>query len=369
MLLNEIAQHRLFNQQIAETKFTTAAKMISWMCAIQAQEYSQTKWSLGLRLSNLKDNDIEKDFTNGKILRTHLLRPTWHFVTAKDIRWLLMLTGPRVTAANMHMYRKLELDAKIFNRCNNIIVNTLQGGRQLTRNMLNNEFKKYKITATDIRLSCIMMNAELQGIICSGAREGNQFTYALLEERVPATVVKNKDEALAELTKRYFRSRGPATIKDYSIWSGLTVSDCRNGIEMVRSYFVREKLNNEEYFFAPVALNKISHDMHLLPIYDEYIMGYKNRSAILEFKNSFKKAPVFHFDNMIIFEGQVIGTWRRTIHQKHIDLEYNFFKTLSKVEFALFKNASIAFERFTGLEVILKEVKKPSTLSRIGFSK
>ncbi|MES2284765.1 MAG: winged helix DNA-binding domain-containing protein [Bacteroidota bacterium] len=241
MELSEIAKYRLINQQIAGTKIKTVSEMVAWFCAVQAQEYGPTKWGLGLRLPHLKDKDIEKDFTDGKILRTHLLRPTWHFVAAKDIRWILMLTAPRVNAANASMYRKLELDSGIFNRCNAILIKTLQGGRQLTRDTLNEEFKKKKILAKGHRLSYIMMRAELDGIICSGANQGNQFTYSLLEERVPAFGLKNKEEALAELTKRYFTSRGPATIKDLSTWSGLTLTDCRKGIEMVKQHFVQKK--------------------------------------------------------------------------------------------------------------------------------
>ena len=221
MTFPEIAKHRLLTQQIVEAKVKSAIEMIVWFGAVQAQEYAQTKWGIGLRLPHLNDNDIEKDFTEGKILRTHLLRPTWHLVTGDDIRWLLFLTASRVNAANAYMYRQLELDDAVFNRCNKILIKTLQGGKQLTRDALNEEFKRNKIIAAGHRLGYIMMRAELDGIICSGAREGNQFTYTLLEDRVPQSKARNYDEALAELTIRYFTSRGPATIKDFSTWSGL----------------------------------------------------------------------------------------------------------------------------------------------------
>src|SRR5690606_4347556 len=142
----------------------------------------QTKWGRGLRLPHLTDNDIENELNDGKILRTHLLRPTWHLVSAKDIYWLLKLTAPRVHTANAYMYRQLELDYKVFNRCNDILIETLQDGNQLTRDAINERFKMHKIIAKGHRLSYIMMNAELEGIVCSGARQGNQFTYALLDE-------------------------------------------------------------------------------------------------------------------------------------------------------------------------------------------
>jgi len=210
---SEIAKCRLLNQQLAETKFTNAPEIVAWLGAVQAQEYYQAKWALGLRLPHLTDTDLEQDFTEGNLIRTHLLRPTWHFVTPKDIRWLLALTAPRVNAVNAYMYRKLELEQLGFNRCYDIIAKALQGGFQLTRTELNTLLNQSNIVTNSLRLSCIMMRAELDGIVCSGARKGNQFTYVLLDERVPPTNFITQDEALAELTKRYFTSRGPATLK------------------------------------------------------------------------------------------------------------------------------------------------------------
>lgn len=310
MNLSEIAKYRFNSQQFIGSKFTNAIDLICWFGAVQAQEYAQTKWGLGLRLPMLLDSDIEKDFTDGKILRTHLLRPTWHLVTADDIRWLLMLTAPRVNNVNGFMYRELELDEKIFKRCNNILIKTLENGKQLTRDEINEEFHKNKIKAAGHRLSYIMMYAELAGIICSGARQGNQFTYALLEERVPKSQPIQYDEALAELTKRYFTSRSPATMKDFSTWSGLTLTACKKGIEMNKSYFNKEVIEEDVYYFTNDILlnNEPNKNIYLLPIYDEFIMGYKDRSAIFELKNSLKDISPFHYDCMIAFDGQIIGT-------------------------------------------------------------
>lgn len=350
--LSEIAKYRLVNQQIAETKLKSAVSMIQWFDAVQAQEYAQTKWGLGLRLPHIKDDDIEKDFTEGKIIRTHLLRPTWHFVAAQDIRWLLTLTAPRVNTANAYMYRQLELDSKVFNRCNDILIETLRGGKQLTRDTINEEFQKNKIIAKGHRLSYIMMYAELAGIICSGARQGNQFTYALLGERILATNSLSKDEALAELTKRYFLSRGPATIKDLSTWSGLTLTDCRKGVEIVKSLFNREMVENQEYFFPLTASTKKQFQkIYLLPIYDEFIMGYKDRSAITVFKNNNNPASASYYDSMIIFEGQIIGTWKRTIVKKSIDIEFEFFRPLDKNQTNALEKAFNRLAAFTNMTV------------------
>jgi hypothetical protein len=352
MNFSGIAHYRLLNQQLVHAESKTAIEQLEHFGAIQAQEYAHSKWSFGLRLPHLSAADVEKDFTSGKILRTHLLRPTWHFVAAKDIRWMLMLTAPRVHAVNAFMYRKLELDAKLFARCNKIMSKALSG-KQLTRDAINLAFKKNKIEADGHRLSYIMMQAELDGLICSGAKEGNQFTYTLLEERVPGVKAKNKEEALAELTKRFFTSRGPATLKDFSTWSGLTLSDCKNGVEMMKSVFSKEKIGKDEYLFPSVNLpaKKEFKTIHLLPIYDEYIMGYKDRSAIKLLHEKQKPAPAISFLNLILRDGQIAGSWKRTLHAKSIDFSYDFFEKPDRAGQKLFEKAVERYGEFHGLPV------------------
>jgi hypothetical protein len=236
MNLLEIAKRRLISQQIAGTKLKTAVEMVEHLCAVQGQEYDQTKWGLGLRLPHLRNTDIENDFNRGSILRTHLLRPTWHFIANQDIRWILELTSKRVHEANTYMYRKLDLDSKTFNLCNEILINILQGEKELTREEINEEFKKNKIIAHGHRLSYIMMYSELERIVCSGERRGNKFTYALFDERVKTQEKMGRDESLAKLAKGYFSSRGPATANDFSTWSGFTLTECKRGVEIIKDY-------------------------------------------------------------------------------------------------------------------------------------
>jgi hypothetical protein len=356
----EIAKQRLAVQQLSTTNFTKPTDLLRWFGVMQAQEYGPTKWSFGIRMPRLKDADVEKDFTSGKILRTHLLRPTWHFVAAEDIRWMLQLTKARVHAANAFMYRQLELEKKIFTKCTNIIVKSLEGKNQLTRDDLNEEFKKSRIKAEGHRLSYIMMHAELEGIICSGARQGNQFTYVLLDERIPVTKSKSMAEALAELTQRYFTSRGPATIQDFSTWSGLTIADCKKGIEFIKGKLLHETVGNELYYFAeypkkyPKKRTSKSISIHLLPIYDEYIMGYKKREAILQVYQNIKPKPALGYDSTIVSDGQIIGTWRRVIKPKHIDLQHKPFHPFTALQKIEFKKAVDRYQKFTGLEVILQ---------------
>ena len=328
MTLSDIAKYRMINQQLTDPKIQSPVQLVEWFAAVQGQEYAQTKWGLGLRLPYLTDIDIEKELNEGKILRTHLLRPTWHFVSAADIYWLLNLTAPRVHQSNAYMYRQLELDDKVFNQCNKVLIKSLRGGVHRTRDEINGEFEKKKIIATGHRLSYIMMNAELEEIICSGARQGNQFTYALLEERVTHQKLLNHEEALAELTGRYFRSRGPATIRDFATWSGLKVSDCKKGIQMMAHLLQKDVVEGQEYFSVPPTTpsSKMLDTIYLLPVYDEFIMGYKDRSAFF----IANETVAFRYDCMMVCNGQIIGTWKRTLSKNAINFQYDCFKRISR---------------------------------------
>lgn len=355
MNTNDIIRYRLFNQQIAETKFSKPAEIVSWLVAMQAQEYTMSKWAIGLRLPGSTDQIVEEAFTDGSILRTHLMRPTWHFVTPNDIRWLLRLTAPRVEAFNAFTYRRQELDSKIFKRSNDIIAKTLEGGKQLTRTELQTELKKKKIIADGIRLSALMMKAELEGIICSGARRGKQFTYALLEERVAPTKSITKKEALHEFAVRYFTSRGPATVKDFATWSGLSVTEAKEGVAMLSSKFIKEKINDKEYIFIPAALNT-NHKIQtsfFMPDYDEYGMGYKDRSAIFNTKVDLSKFkndnPIFN--RMIIIDGKIEGTWKRVIKNNTVNIEAVPFTPLSKIKQQTLKKMIKKYCVFVGKEV------------------
>ncbi len=349
MTNEQIIQYRLINQQIAGCSFTTPEEIVSWMAAMQAQEYAMSKWSIGLRLKNTTDSMIEDAFNKGHLIRTHLLRPTWHFVAPADIRWMLKLTAPRVHAINAFMYRKCELDKKILIRTAGILEKQLSDGQFKTRTALNKSLQNKKILADGIRLSLICMYAELEGIICSGPRQGKQFTYALLEERVPASQKLSRNEALAKLTRRYFKSRGPATIKDYATWSGLTMKDCRQGIEMMKG-LEQETINDQTIYFYPQPLPDMKklQTTFLMPDYDEYGIGYCDRSAILPPKtvveNSRKKNPVYN--RMIILNGVIAGTWQRTFKNNQLIVETYPFTKLNSTNQIAIRRAVRNFELF-----------------------
>src|SRR4030095_10783324 len=203
MKISELLARRLTNQQIIESKFKKPEELISYIYAMQAQDFAMAKWAIGLRLKNLHDTDIEKAFNTGKILRTHVMRPTWHFVCPRDIKWLLKLTAPRVIQASSFVFRRAGLDDKIFKKANKVLAKSLRG-KFLNRAQIKSELEKAKLNCDGLRLGFFLMRAELDALICSGPRIGKQHTYSLLDERAPNAAKLSREESLAKLANKYF---------------------------------------------------------------------------------------------------------------------------------------------------------------------
>ena len=359
---SDIAHRRLHNQGLSKLRFADPGDVVAQLGAVQAQDYAGAKWALGQRIQNATDAAIDQLFNEGRILRTHIMRPTWHFVTPADIRWMLELTAPRVHAANAFMYRKLELEDPIFKRSNSALAKALRGRKHLTRSELKSVLQQAGIDADGLRLGYLLMRAELDGVICGGARRGKQFTYALLEERVPQVKAISREEALAELTRRYFRSRGPATLQDFVWWSGLTRVDAKKGIEMVKSQFVNEVLDGQTYWFAnfgsPAPYREKSLRAYLLPNYDEYFIGFRDRSAIGEVirrSNLPENSPAF-IAHIIILAGQIVGGWRRTLKRDAVVVEINLITNLTKTEKRAIAEAANRYGVFLDLRTELAGV-------------
>ena len=334
MTTAEIVRQRLINQQIATTKFTKPVEIISWLGAIQAQEYAMSRWAIGLRVPGLTDAAIEKAFNRGDFLRTHVLRPTWHFVAPADIRWMLALTAPRVRAASAYVFRQAGLTSPVFKRARAILTKALQGNRHLTRTDLQAALHRGGIPADGEKLASLVIDAELEGIICSGPREGRQFTYALLDERVAPAKPLDRDEALAKLAACYFASRGPATAYDFAWWSGLTMGDARIGIESLPANFLRETLDGQTYVFpTPISASPgFGQATFLLPEYDEYGISYKDRSALRSptFDPVGTPTPGAPRKYLVIVDGLIAGTWQRREKERTAIIEPAFLKSLGQ---------------------------------------
>lgn len=356
---SDIAHLRLRNQRIAGAGLGTPAEVVAWLGAVQAQDYSGAKWALGQRMQAATDADLDRAFASGQILRTHLMRPTWHFVTPSDIRWLLALTAPRVHAANAYMYRKLEVDAEVAKRSNAALETALQGGQQLTRDELREVLRSAGFAVDDgVRMAYFLMQAELDALICSGPRRGKQFTYALLEERAPQAKLLDRDEALAELAGRYFASRGPATVHDFAKWSGLTIAEARQGLEAVKSRLQLEVVDGRAYWHAPstsaVGVAETSPTAYLLSIYDEYISGYKDRSAIGTAEVGAELSSMGNdLSYLVVVDGQIVGTWKRTLGKDAVGVELNLLTPLSDAASEAVAVTARRYGQFHGLPVVL----------------
>ncbi|HSL31658.1 MAG TPA: winged helix DNA-binding domain-containing protein [Anaerolineales bacterium] len=355
----DIPRYRLYNQFLSHTDLAKPGDVVRRLGAVQSQDYGGAKWALGLRLEHATDAALDQAFNEGRFLRTHILRPTWHFVAPEDLRWMLQLSAPRVHAANAFMYRQLDVDRASRRKSYKVLEKALGGGQYLTRNELSSAFEKAGLVAKGPRLAYFVMSAELDGILCSGPRRGKQFTYALLEERVPETAPLNHEEALAELTRRYFATRGPATLHDFTWWSGLTMADAKQGMEMVKSNFTQEVVDGNSYWFdnsiSPVR--EPSPTAHLLPNYDEYFIGFKDRSAIGRLITPWRPdesgatLPV----HVIILDGQIVGGWKRNIKKNEVVIDLTLLTELTKKQSTAVIQAAGRYRKFMGVaaEVVL----------------
>jgi hypothetical protein len=351
----DVAHRRLTGQRLTAPASAKPADVVRLLGAVQAQDYAGAKWALAMRTRDpIDDSVIEQAFTDGSILRTHLLRPTWHFVAPADIRWMLALTAPRIRAAMAHYNRKLELDATVFRRSNAALARALRDGKQKTRPELAAVLRRARINVEGTqRLAHLMMQAELDAVVCSGARRAKQFTYALLDERVPPTAPLDRDEALLELTKRYFATRGPATPHDFAWWSGLTVADATKGIQLAGTALEREVIDGRTYWIDPSSDIRatLKSTAFLLPNYDEYFIGFKDRSAIAQRLRS--ADLVTGGDavtaNVIVVDGQLVGGWKRTVAKDAVVVALNLLVRLAKNEQRAVHAAVEVYGKFLGL--------------------
>lgn len=349
-----ITRLRLQNQHLLNPEFTSPADIVRHMGAVQSQDYAGAKWALGLRLKNATDGLIDKALADGNIIRTHVLRPTWHFVHPEDVRWMLQLTAKRIQATAASYHRQLQLDAQILAKCEKLIVKALNGKQQLARDEIAAFFNQHSIATNEQRFVHIMEHLELEQLVCSGGREGKQFTYALFDERVPKTKPLDKDEAIAMLALRYFTSHGPATVADFAWWSGLTNTDAKAGLEAIKSKLSSHAVDGNTYWFMERETAVVKTNMiQLLPNYDEYIVSYKDRGATIDAKHIGKVDPRGTiFNHTILINGKIEGLWKRVIKKDVLEVELTPFKALSQQNLKAVEKAAKAYGRFLGLEQI-----------------
>jgi winged helix DNA-binding protein len=302
-------------------RFASPADAVAALGAVQAQDYSGAKWALGQRTHGVTDAELDRLFDEGAILRTHVLRPTWHFVTPSDSAWLLRLTAPRVKAILAVYDRRLEIDTPLLRRSHRVLEASLRDANHLTRTEVAARLRARGIEAEGQRLAQMVMHAELDGLITSGPRKGRQFTYALHAERAPDSKHLSGDEALAELALRFFSGHGPAQLTDFAWWSGLTVGYGRRGVAAAGTALASETIGGKTYWSSPRSEKPRTGRpiVHLLPNYDELLIAYRDRSGMVD--PSVELAAARIISHVVVRDGRVFGGWKRTATRDGVVLE------------------------------------------------
>jgi Winged helix DNA-binding domain len=361
MSRTDVLRRRLATQRLHDGRLPTAADVVRLLGCVQSQEYAHALWSLGMRTDRLSAAEVQAEFDRGDFLRTHILRPTWHFVAAEDIRWILEVTAPRVQRLNQTIYRQHSLDPATLDHGVAVITEELRDGRYRSRAELGEALADQRLPNQGIRLAYIVMNAELEGVICSGPTRGAQQTYALLDERAPysgdadalrasanrapphgeeasggvlssasdddgggfqarcASSAKKGDAA--GLAHRFFMGHGPASIQDLARWSSLTLSQCRDALDAAKDRLDSATVEGVELWFGPDApTTEELPGALLLPLYDELTLSY----PVINFPQA-SGHP--HTPGEDLFVGCVIiaemnvGTWRRIVKGRKMIME------------------------------------------------
>ena len=352
MTSSEVARLRLRNQRLASAPLATPADVVRRLGAVQAQDYLGSLWALGLRARRAFEATVERAVADGSIVRSWPLRGTLHFVAAEDLRWMLELAAPRTVARAASRYRQLELDEATFAKSNRVLARALRGGKRLTRPELAAELRRAGIPTDGQRLIHLLNRSALEGLTCYAARRGKQFTFALLDEWAPSARRLEGEEALAELAGRYFKSRGPATLRDFVWWSGLTTADARAGLELAKPRLSREVFGGETYWLpasAPAVADDAP-DAHLLPAFDEYTVAYKDRGAVLDPAH----APLVNAGGgilgpTVVVGGRVVGTWKRELKKDSVVISTSLFAALKPSERRAVEEAGHRYGEFLGL--------------------
>lgn len=353
MTPKEIALARLRNQQIASTWFTGAEQVVSWLGAVQAQDYAGAQWSVGLRLPGSRAEDVDRAIAGRRIVLTWALRGTLHLVAAADVRWMLALLAPRVISGRASRYRQLGLDEGDFSACERVLERALEGGRRLSRRAVLSSLEAAGISTDGQRGYHLLGRAGLDGVICFGPMEGRQQTFVLLDEWVPRSGPVARETALGQLALRYFASHGPATLQDFAWWSGLTAADARSGIAAAGPDLHRETAGGLVSWRADAVQSRppASPFAVLLPAYDEYILGYRDRTHAIDRRDLGRVRLVNGLALPILVDGRVRGTWRRTFKKDAVRISLRFLDPPDGDEQLATVAAAERYGRFVGRPV------------------
>lgn len=352
--MHDIAHLRLASQQITASHSQMPVEVVRALGAVQAQDYASALWAIGARLPGSTQTDVARALAEHRIVRTWAMRGTIHFLAAEDVRWMLQLLAPRVLSGSASRDRQLEIDASTYTRSRKLLEESLRGGKQMQRDEAYAVLERGKISAEGQRGYHILRNLGLEGVICFGQHEGKQPTFALLDEWLPDSRKLPRTDSLAELALRYFNSRGPATVQDLANWSKLSLADARVGLESAAPELQRFAQAGETYWMSKKLAGQAEvTDALLLPAFDEYLLGYKKRSAVLAAEHANKVVPGGNgmFLPMMVLNGNIVGTWKRTLKKKSVHIDYAPFGKLKKSNLVAFDVAAQRYGEFLGLMV------------------
>lgn len=351
----DISSTRLASQRISQTDFKTPADVLAWMGPMQGQDYSGALWSVGLRLPTATEKTVENAIAEKRILRTWIMRGTLHLVACEDLRWMVKLVGPKVISSAAARYRELELDDETVNRSNDLLANALRDGQELDRPALLAMLEEAGVSTKGQRGPHLLQRASYAGIMCQTTTTKHP-TYMALDDSVPD---KNwtRDEAIVELARRYFTSRGPSMMQDFVHWSGLLISEARMALSELKSELLEDTINGKSCWLSSKTpiIAKDAPTLYLLPGFDEYLLGYKDRSDVLEPQYANRICPGGNgvFMPTIVSNGQVVGIWKRTIKKGSVIVAAQPFTSLTDAEQAAFAIAAQTYANYLDMPMTM----------------
>lgn len=352
MTTQDILALRLRNQQLLQPQFTKPADVVRHLGAMQAQDFLGVMWSIGTRVPDATEQEIEMAINKGEIVRSWPMRGTLHFMAPEDLRWMLRLMAPRVIKKMASRHQQIGLGEDVFAKSRKIIGNELKGDKQYTRAEMTEILQANGVDTEGQKAYHIMIHTAMLGDVCVGPRKGKQPTFVLVDEWIPPAAELTPGQSLAQIAERYFIGHGPATIKDFIWWTGLTTTEAKAGIALAGPKLTSQIIDDAEYWMSSGVIDNISpHDGEalLLPGFDEYMLGYTDRSLQLGPASSYIKPKNGVFDSTIVVNGTVVGVWRRTLKAREVVIALTFFQKLTLDQETSVRRKAEQYAAFVGL--------------------
>lgn len=351
---HEIARIRLNSQRLIGNESKSPEELVSWFGAMQAQDYPMSRFAVGMRSQTESDTEIERAIDDGRIIRTHVLRPTWHLVTAEDAGWMLDLSAANIHRQMNSSSRALGLTEGVFRKSVYELESMLAEGA-MTREQIYERWNASGLGTGTMRGVHMLMYAEVNKVICNGPRISGQPTYALFSARIPKSTTKDRETSLHDLALKYFKSHGPATIRDFAWWSGMSLTDCKKAIELASNELNQMKFSEELYY--TVESDSVDGDsILLLPSFDEFLIAYKDRSPSIE--NEFTSAAFTRngiFNPIVVVNGRVVGVWKRTVKSDKVLVDVAYFYKIAATQRQQVQNRAEQYAAFIQKKLTFKD--------------